>query len=195
MKRGDFEEYLGTCEEATKLLNSNLNRAGELVRSFKQVAIDQSVETLRKFNFRHYLDEVLLSLRPVLKNTRLSVLVDCDDDIVVNSYPGAFSQILTNLINNSLLHAFEEGEVGEILVKFIEAGNSWHLCYTDNGKGIENDNLDRIFEPFFTTNRERGGSGLGMHIVYNLVNQKLKGMITCESLLGKGTTFNISIPK
>ncbi len=194
MRRKDLEEYTSTCEEATKLLSSNLNRAAALIRSFKQVAIDQSVETMRKFNFRQYLDEVLLSLRPMLKKTKHSITINCDNDIVINSFPGAFSQILTNLITNSVNHAFEEGEAGHISIKFSKSATNWLLRYSDTGKGIKSTDLKRIFEPFFTTNREKGGSGLGMHIVYNLVNQKLNGSITCTSHLDQGTIFNINIP-
>ncbi|MDH3348303.1 MAG: PAS domain-containing sensor histidine kinase, partial [Desulfobulbaceae bacterium] len=194
MKRRDFEEYLSTCTEATKLLYSNLNRAGQLIRSFKQVAIDQSVEDKRHFNFREYLDEVLLSLRPMLKKTYHSVEINCDDEIMLYSYAGVFSQVLTNLITNSVIHAFMPDDAGIISITFSQDGNEWLFRYNDNGKGIAAGDLSRIFDPFFTTNRENGGSGLGMHVVFNLITQKLKGTISCESELGHGTAFTIRIP-
>ncbi len=194
MKRTDLEEYLETALEATSLLNSNLNRASELIRSFKQVAIDQSVEVKRKFHLNTYLDEVLLSLRPMLKKTRVKTRIVCTKTLELNSYPGAFSQILTNLISNSLTHAYTEGDKGQIDIKARRKGNDLILTYQDDGMGMDNDTIAQIFTPFFTTNREQGGSGLGLHIVYNLVTQRLNGTIYCTSQQGKGTTFNMQIP-
>lgn len=195
MKRQDFEDYLDICSESTRLLNSNLNRAGQLIRSFKQVAIDQSVEEKRRFNFREYLDEILLSLRPMLKKTRHTVEIDCDEEIELYGYAGAYSQILTNLVTNSVIHAFAPDDAGRISIAFSLDGNDWMLHYEDNGRGVASQDLTRIYDPFFTTNRENGGSGLGMHVVFNLITQKLKGTISCESEPGRGTAFIIRIPR
>ncbi len=194
MKRRDFEEYLSTCQEATRLLNSNLNRAAELIRSFKQVAIDQSVEGKRTFKLREYLDEILLSLRPVLKKAGHIVKIDCDDEIILHSYAGAFSQIVTNLVTNSVTHGFTEIAPGQISMEFSRVDDNWLFSYRDDGRGINAEHLARIFDPFFTTTRAKGGSGLGMHIVYNIITQKLKGTISCQSEPGRGTTFLITIP-
>lgn len=194
MKRSDFEDYLAMCRESTTMLQSNLNRAGELIRSFKQVAIDQSGEIKRTFNLREYIDEVLLSLRPILKKTRHQVAVICDEGISLRSYPGAFSQILTNFITNSITHAYDEDDAGRICLRVLQTPDTLRLEYSDDGKGIAENDRARIFEPFFTTNRKNGGNGLGLHIVYNIITQKLHGTITCRSEPGKGTTFAVSIP-
>ncbi len=194
MKRSDLEEFLYVCMESSRLLISNLDRASELIRSFKQVAIDQSGEGQRRFYLREYIAEILLSLRPVLKKTSLVVAVAGDKDLVLNSYPGAFSQILTNLITNSLNHAYDEGQTGRLEISFRQDDGQLFLSVSDDGKGIDEDTIDHIFSPFFTTNREKGGSGLGLHIVYNIVSQRLHGTISCESKPGRGTTFRMILP-
>jgi len=194
MKRSDLEGYLALCQEAANLIFSNLHRAAELIRSFKQVAVDQSGEGRRTFRVKGYLAEVCLSLRPVLKNTGHRLEISCPEDLELNSYPGAFSQIVTNFITNSLTHAYDEGEVGSLLFEIGLQGGNVLFRYTDDGKGMTKDQVSHAFDPFFTTNREKGGSGLGLHIVYNLVTQKLLGTITCESKPGEGTIFVLLFP-
>jgi PAS domain S-box-containing protein len=194
MKKSDLEEYLETAKETTSLLNSNLNRASELIRSFKQVAIDQSGEVKRRFHLHSYLEEVLLSLRPMLKKTLIKTRIHCPDHIKLYSYPGAFSQIITNLISNSLAHGYTEGDHGHIDMTAKNENDNLIFQYQDDGAGIDNKTIAQIFTPFFTTNREQGGSGLGLHIVYNLVTQKLNGTIYCTSQKEHGTTFNIKLP-
>lgn len=194
MKRSDLEDFLEVCLESSRLLVSNLDRASELIRTFKQVAIDQSGEGKRRFYLREYIAEVLLSLRPVLKKTSHVVAVAGDKDLVLHSFPGAFSQILTNLITNSLFHAYDEGEEGRLEISFRQDDGQLFLTFSDDGKGVSAENIDQIFSPFFTTNRERGGSGLGLHIVYNIVSQRLHGTISCESKPGRGTSFRIILP-
>lgn len=194
MRRSELEEFLEICMESSRLLISNLDRASELIRSFKQVAIDQSGEGKRRFYLREYIAEILLSLRPVLKKTSLVVAVAGDKDLVLHSFPGAFSQILTNLITNSLLHGYDEGEAGRLEISFRQNEGDLYLTFRDDGKGIRREVIDQIFLPFFTTSREKGGSGLGLHIVHNIVSQRLHGTIRCESEVGKGTTFSIKLP-
>ena len=194
MKRSDLTTFMETCVESSRLLHSTLNRASELIRSFKQVAVDQSGEGRRVFKFREYVAEILLSLRPVLKKTNHVIAVSGDQDLRLNSYPGAFSQIVTNLITNSLTHAFSENDVGRIEISFEKNETSFILLFADNGRGISRENQENIFSPFFTTNRERGGSGLGLHIIFNLITQRLHGTIDCSSREGVGTTFTITIP-
>ncbi len=194
VRRSDLERYVQTCRDSSRLLLSNLNRAAELIRSFKQVAIDQSGEARRRFQMKGYVEEVLLSLRPILKKTRLRVTVDCDDALVLTSYPGAFSQIITNFITNSVIHAYEAQQEGHLAFRITAAGGRLTFRYSDDGRGIPQENLAHIFEPFYTSNREKGGSGLGLHIVYNIVTQKLGGTIVCESAPGKGTTFVVEMP-
>jgi signal transduction histidine kinase len=194
MKRSDLEKYLQVCQDSSRLLLSNLNRAAELIRSFKQVAIDQSGEVRRRFRMKEYVEEVLLSLRPILKKTRHQVTIECSEALELTSYPGAFSQIITNFITNSVMHAYGEQEAGQLVFRITAARSRLTFRYSDNGRGIPQENLAHIFEPFYTSNREKGGSGLGLHIVYNIVTQKLGGTIVCESAPGKGTAFVLEIP-
>lgn len=194
MKRSDLEKYLKAANDAATSILSNLNRAADLIRSFKQVAVDRSNEERRLFSAREYFDNVLVSLRPKLKKTAHQVTVECDSDMTLYSYPGAFSQILTNLVMNSLLHGFTEGTAGEIQIKLVQRDSEYVLSYHDNGAGMDVSTRKDIFEPFFTTKRTSGGTGLGMYIVFNLVTQTLNGKIECQSEPGQGTLFTIIIP-
>lgn len=192
--RADLEEYLGVASEATSMILTNLDRAANLIKSFKQVAVDQASGECRTFNVRSYVEEFLLSLRPKLKKTKLKVEVRCDPELTIVSYPGALSQILTNFIVNSLKHGYDEGDSGTIVIDIVASPDALILTYSDDGKGMPPEHLARIFEPFFTTARGKGGSGLGLSIVYNIVAQTLGGRILCTSHPGQGTTFTITIP-
>jgi two-component system sensor histidine kinase ChiS len=194
MKRTDLEKYLKSALQGNELILKNLTRAAELIQSFKQVAVDQSSEQQRTFVLKEYLHEILTSLHPEFKRTKHQVSIVCDDRITLVSYPGIFSQIFTNLIMNSLIHGFQDRLEGHITITVIKQDNHLTMHYTDDGKGIRHDIINNIFEPFFTTNRQGGGSGLGLHIVYNLVTHKLSGSIHCHSIEGHGTTFTIQIP-
>ena len=194
MKRSDLTEYLEATREGVEMSLLNLNRASDLIRSFKMVAADQVSESRRSFNVREYIGQVLLSLRPKLKKTPHRVEVECDEDLVVESYPGAFSQILTNFIVNSLTHAYAEGQAGLIRIKIEKNDAGLTLTYSDDGCGIAPEAQDRIFEPFYTTARARGSTGLGLHIVFNIVTVTLGGTVTCCSAVGHGTTFQVRMP-
>jgi signal transduction histidine kinase len=194
MKRSDLEKYLDLASQSSQMLLNNLHRAAELIQSFKQVAVDQSSEERRLFLVKAYLEEVLLSLHPKLKRTPLTVEVQVDDSLALDSYPGAFAQIVTNLVMNSLTHAYELGQAGRLTFQFNQENGRFVFEYTDDGRGIPQEHLGKIFDPFFTTKRGQGGSGLGLHIIYNLVTQKLKGTIRCESEAGHGTRFVIEAP-
>ena len=195
MKRSDLEKFLDVAQQSSQMTLSNLNRAAQLIQSFKQVAVDQSSESRRVFNLSDYLEEVLFQLSPMLKTTPHFIELRGDRDLTLNSYPGAFSQIVTNLVMNSLLHAYAPGEQGHITLHFEQIEEQVIFEYADNGQGIPPENLGKIFEPFFTTKRGQGGSGLGLHIVYNLVTQKLGGAIQCESQPSMGTKFVIKLLK
>jgi len=194
LTQDDFENYTNTVSEASSTVLSNLHRAAEMVRTFKQVAADQSSEKQRTFKLKEYINDIIFSMRPRLKKTRHMITVDCPDDLVIETYPGALSRIITNLLMNSLIHAFEDNEKGKIIFDIVQKEEGIVFKYSDNGKGIEKDIVNKIFDPFFTTKRGQGGTGLGMHIVYNLVTQTLNGTIECNSKPGKGTVFLISIP-
>lgn len=196
LTRGDFEAWLRTTDESASMILANLERAANHIRSFKQIAVDQSDDELRRFNLKDYLQEVLQSLQPQLKKTRHEIDLIGPDDLELNSHPGAFSQILTNLVMNSLIHGFEGVEKGHISIEVEPtADGQVRLCYSDNGVGIPRDALKRVFEPFFSTRRGQGGSGLGLHIVYNLVTQTLGGHINCTSVPGQDTRFEILLPR
>jgi len=194
MKRSDLEEYLRVIQDTTGMIQTNLFRASELIRSFKQVAVDSSAQAKRRFKLKAYIQEVLVSLQPNLKKTKHLVEVHGSDQIELNTDPGTISQLLTNFIMNSLIHAFNDIEEGKIEIHVLEYNGKVTMRYSDNGRGMPPEVVSQIFEPFFTTNRSGGGTGLGMHIVYNLVVQSLGGTITCESELGQGTVFTIEIP-
>ena len=194
MKRSDLKKYLKAANDASASILSNLNQAADLIRSFKQVAVDQSNEERRSFRVKEYINNVLLSLRPKLKKTEHHVQVECPENLKINSYPGALSQIVTNLVMNSLLHGFSGIDRGEIQIKFSKTDADYLLTYSDNGVGMDANTCRNIFDPFFTTKRASGGTGLGMHIVFNLVTQTLSGKINCKSEPGKGTFYAIKIP-
>ena len=193
MKRKDMTDFLEVATEGSKILLTNLRRAADLVQSFKRVAVEQSSEEKRAFNLKTYIEETILSLGPELKNKPYKVQLELDE-IEIDSFAGAFSQILTNFIMNSLIHAFKGREAGNMRIKTFVRNKTLLLTYSDDGNGMTPEVLEKIYEPFFTTNRSGGGSGLGMNIVYNLVVQKLGGKLNVESSVGKGVTFTLEIP-
>lgn len=194
LKRSDLEKYIKRATETADSILNNLNRAADLIKSFKQVAVDQTAEERRSFFLKAYIDKVLLSLRPSYKRTRHTLQVACPAELELFSYPGAFSQIISNLVMNSMIHGFEGIPAGRIAIEVSLADGDLLLRYSDNGKGMPPAVAKKIYEPFFTTKRVPDGTGLGMHIVYNLVTQVLGGKIVCASTEGEGTVFTISIP-
>ena len=197
LKKSELLAYGAAAAESTRLMSGNLSRAAELIRSFKHVAVDQASAELRRFDLKTYLNEVVTSLGPRLRTTPHRVEVSCPDGIVINGYPGAFSQVVTNLVMNALDHAFETKPNGTIAIAVEAApdGGEVDLSFHDDGKGIPAAAREKIFEPFFTTRRGSGGSGLGLHIVFNLVTQSLGGRISVDSAEGEGTTFHIRFPR
>jgi len=187
--------YVETATASSKLLQSNLNRAADLIQGFKEVAIDQSNEEIREFKLKAYINDVLSSLRPKIARSGIQVNLNSPDDLVIKTSPGAIAQIITNLVINAITHAFEQEKGGTITINIEQKDQQINMQFKDSGCGIPTENLGKIFEPFFTTKRGQGGSGLGMHIVYNLVTQSLHGNITCSSNLGKGTCFHINFPR
>jgi signal transduction histidine kinase len=194
MKRSTLDRYIEAVKDSSRLILTNLERSNELVQSFKQVAVDQSSEARRTFRVRSYLEDILRSLRPKLKRTPHLVEIDCDPGLILTSYPGALAQVVTNLVLNSVVHAYPEGVSGRITLAAAAHDSGVRLDYSDDGCGIPDELRRHIFEPFFTTRRAAGGSGLGLHIVYNLVTQRLGGTITVDSAAGKGTRFTVDIP-
>ncbi len=194
IKKSDFESYLNTIENISDSILLNMARAAELISSFKQIAVDQSIEESRVFNLKNYIEGILLSLTPKFKDTNHETDLTCPEDIEINSFPGAFYQILNNLILNSLTHGFKNMDKGRIDMVFDRKKNYLNFLYKDNGAGMSSEQLTKIFDPFFTTMRGQGGTGLGMSIVFNLITQTLNGSIECKSAINNGIIFKIKIP-
>ena len=196
LKRSQLEQFVRTSRDAAQQLVSNLHRAGELIQSFKQVAVDRSHAERRQFNLAESTDQIVASLRPVLKRSPISISVEVPEGLIVDGYPGSYGQILTNLFLNAANHAFPDGQAGAISIAAKPRGNDdIEIVFTDNGAGMTPDVQRQAFDPFFTTRRNEGGTGLGLHIVYNLVTQQLGGRMMLESRLGQGTTFRIIMPR
>jgi len=193
-RRSVFDSYLRTVTESNTLIVSNLQRVDELMQSFKHVAVDQITSDRRAFCLRPYLEEVVRSLEPKLRKDRHTIRIQVDEDLRLVSYPGAFAQIMTNLVINSLVHGYFKRQSGLIEICAYRRGERLHLQYRDDGQGIAPEYVGRIYEPFFTTARDRGGTGLGLHIVYNLVTQRLQGSIRHESVPAHGVTFFLDLP-
>lgn len=194
LKKSDLDAYLQLVDESARIVSANLARTAELVKGFKQVAVDQSTELQRSFDVNAYLRDVLVSLGPQLRKCGIEAVLSGPEGLAYRGDPGAFSQILTNLVMNSITHAYDPGQPGTIRIETGEENGGLYLRYADDGKGMTPEVKERIYDPFFTTNRAGGGTGLGMHIIYNLVSQSLGGTIECDSEPGKGTIFTIHIP-
>ncbi len=194
LTKNTFADFIKNARESAEILSTNLRRAAELIQSFKKIAVDQSNEESQVIGLAKYINEVLLSLKPKLKCTQHSLVLDCPPNLSVKTVPGALSQILTNLVMNSLAHAFSDDEAGEIRIEVKEDEEGVLLIYSDNGKGIPKAYISKVFDPFFTTQRAQGGSGLGLHIVFSLVHQALGGSIQIASEEHKGTQFTIRLP-
>ena len=196
LRRSQLEDFVRTSRDASQQLVANLQRAGELIQSFKQVAVDRSHAERRPFSLSEATDQIVASLRPVLKKAMISLSVDVPDGLVIDGYPGSYGQILTNLFLNAANHAFADGRSGTISITARARGpDDIEIIFADDGAGMTPDVQRQAFDPFFTTRRNEGGTGLGLHIVYNLVTQQLGGRMMLDSRLGQGTTFRIIMPK
>jgi signal transduction histidine kinase/ligand-binding sensor domain-containing protein len=194
VSRQDFKEFLQSNHTAGELIQKNLQRTASLVQSFKQVSADQVSEQHREFGLREYINDILISLQPKFKDKKIDFNIECDEELKLNSYPGVFAQIFTNLILNSLQHGFVDRDTGTISIKADKNKELLKIQYSDDGSGISKTDLPHIFEPFYTSDRHRG-TGLGLNIIYNLVKQKLHGTITCDSDKGEGVLFTMEIPE
>jgi signal transduction histidine kinase len=196
LRRSQLEEFVRTSRDAAGQLVANLHRAGELIQSFKQVAVDRSHAERRQFSLGEATDQIIASLRPVLKRAPIELTLDVPEGLGIDGYPGSYGQILTNLFLNAVNHAFGDGRSGTISISARPRGHDdVEIIFADNGAGMTPDVQRQAFDPFFTTRRNEGGTGLGLHIVYNLVTQQLGGRMMLESRLGQGTTFRIIMPR
>lgn len=194
LKSSQLRRFLADGQDNVDIISRNLTRAADLISSFKKVAVDQSSEEDRTFKVTELIEEVTLTLAPQLKKSPTTLDIDCPQGLRVTSKPGPINQILINLIVNSLIHGFENRDDGIITINITPLSGQLHIHYQDNGKGVEQSVKNKIFDPFITTKRGEGGSGLGLHLVYNLVTQALGGNIQFESEMGKGVSFDIIFP-
>jgi signal transduction histidine kinase len=196
LTRSSMSQYFETIEKSSQLNNTALERVIELLNNFKQVAADQVVGEEREVDIVSYSNEVMSTLSAEMKRSRIKYHYSGVEKLTITTIPGALAQVITNLVTNSIKHAFEEKDLGNISINITLAeDNSILFSYQDDGVGMDKFVLDNIFEPFFTTKRNSGGTGLGMNIVYNIISQKLEGSIQVESTLGKGAKFIIRLPQ
>ncbi len=195
MKRSDMTNYLAYIDQNCQLLLKNIARAAALIGSFKLIAVDQASQDWREVNLSLYLHEIIVSLHPRIKKTQVTVHNQCDPNTVMFIDPGILYQIISNLILNSLVHAFDPGVPGNIWIRSTSTAKQVLIEYLDDGKGVASEHINRVFDPFFTTRRGSGGSGLGLNIVYNLVSTTLQGVISLKSSLGAGVIFSIKLPR
>lgn len=194
LRRTYVEEFQRDAEEGLQVMQTALHRAAHLIQSFKQVAVDQASEERRVFSLQQTVQGILQTLHHMTKRRAIEIQVMIPDNIFLDSYPGPFGQVISNLVNNTLLHAFTEDQSGTITISAIQEDQRVLLSFSDNGAGIPEKHLSRIFEPFFTTKLGQGGSGLGLNIVYNIVTGILGGEITVESEPGEGACFHLILP-
>lgn len=194
LRKSKLKEFLEANRDAAQQLVSNLYRAGELIQAFKQVAVDRSHADRRLFDLREASEQIVASLRPGLRKSRVELVLQVPDGIVMDSYPGPYGQVVTNLVLNAATHAFADREDGRITISAVRKGDEVEIAFRDDGAGMTADVRRRAFDPFFTTRRSQGGTGLGLHIVYNLVTARLGGEISLSSQLNAGTTFTILLP-
>jgi signal transduction histidine kinase len=193
LRKAEMSDFLAAAVEGTRLLVANLLRADELIQSFKTLAADRASGARRTFELKSYLEEVLFSLQPRLKRSSVAIELDCPADVRLDSFPGALSQVVTNLVLNAVVHAFA-GRPGTVRIAAETCGERVVLVVADDGAGIPPADLERVFQPFFTTRGAEGGTGLGLHIVRTAVTGLLGGSVEVASAPGEGTRFTIALP-
>lgn len=194
LKKTELDSFIELISEATQNTQRNLNNTVALIHNFKEVAVDQTSLRQRRFDLKSYLEEVISTIKPAFKHRKISLQLECPNDIQLNSYPGAYSQVFTNLILNSIKHAFKEVEEGTITILVKQEDHFLIIDYLDNGCGVAAENLPEIFTPFFSTEHNRDGSGLGLSVVKNLIEKTLSGTVTCSSEPNQGIHFSIKLP-
>jgi len=185
--------FVDDVDETLDVIMTSMQRSTEMVNNFKMVAVDVSSEKLRSFTLHDYLSRVINSLTPEIRKTRHIVEV-VGDDLLIDSYPGALSQVITNIIMNAIIHAYDKGQKGHILIRTVLDGSNVHINCSDDGKGMATESLKKVFEAYYTTRDGEGGSGLGTSIIQQLVTETLQGQVSCSSELGAGTMFTITLP-
>jgi PAS domain S-box-containing protein len=196
LKRSSLKEFIENSREASSQLVANLNHAAELIQSFKLVAIDRNFANQRIFDLGDLTEQVAMSLRPGLGRKNLTLNVECQPDLTMNSYPGPYGQVLTNLFLNAVAHAFPDDKGGTVDIKMRASGNdNVEILFSDDGCGMSGSVRRKAFDPFFTTRRDQGSTGLGLHIVYSIVTNCLGGRLNLDSRPGEGTKIQIILPR
>ena len=195
VRRSSLSEFVDSNRDAANQLVANLERAGELIQAFKQVAVDRSLADRRNFDLKTATEQIVASVMPGLPKPRHPLALDIPADIILDSYPGAYGQVLTNLIFNAVTHGFADRTVGNMVLEATRIGTEFvEITFSDDGSGISEEDQRHVFDPFFTTRRAKGSTGLGLHIVHNLVTEQLGGRITLTSASEKGTSICMTIP-
>ena len=194
LSKRTIDSFIDNAQHSVELLLSNLQRAAELIASFKQVAVDQTNDKVRLINVAKYLDEIIRSIHPKLKKTDHSVKINCDPHIEIYTHPGAIAQIIINLIINSIAHAFTNINRGEMTIDIALDQQRLVILYRDNGIGVNEEQLEKLFDPFYTTKASKGGTGLGTHIIKNLIEDTLNGSIEAYSKESEGLSYHMSFP-
>jgi PAS domain S-box-containing protein len=196
LRRSSLKEFLEISREASSQLVANLSHAAELIQSFKQVATDRSYSNRRVFDLGHLTEQLAMSLRSGLGKHNLILNVECQPDLTMDSYPGPYGQALTNLFLNAVAHAFPDGKGGTVEIKVQACGeNNVEVIFSDDGCGMNLDVRRKAFDPFFTTRRDQGSTGLGLHIVHNVVTNCLGGRVSLDSEPGEGTRIQLVLPR
>jgi signal transduction histidine kinase len=195
MTKSDLGQWQAQNQEGQTLVLRSLERASRLISSFKRVAVDQSSEERRNFDLRAFFDEVQTTFAPSFKRSPHRLVVDLAESATLDSYPGALFQVFTNLIENAVTHAFADGQSGTMRIEVLPPQRgSLEIRFSDDGSGMSEDVRSKAFEPFFTTRRDQGGSGLGLHLVHNLITGLMGGDIALGSAEGRGTQFILHVP-
>jgi len=195
LSRSRLLQYAARMREGAHLLTANLLRASTLLHSFKQVAADQALEERRVIDLASWIDELLKSLRALARPGRHDIVMDCPEGICLDTDPGSLAQVLTNAIKNAVDHGLRGRQAGRISITVRADASRVTIDIDDDGHGIEPGDLGRVFDPFFTTARARGGTGLGLHIVHNIVENRLRGRVEIESVVGQGTRLRLHLPR
>jgi PAS domain S-box-containing protein len=196
LKRSSLNEFVEAIRDGSAQLQESLNRAAGLIQSFKQVASDRNNSDMRSFDLGHLTEQVATGLHPALPQHGVTLNVECQRGLLMRSYPGSYGQVLTNLFLNSIAHAFPDGQQGKIAIKVRASGaNDVEIIFTDDGCGMSADVRRQAFDPFFTTRRHQGCTGLGLHIVYSIVTDRLGGHLDLKSEPGRGTRVELKLPK
>jgi len=193
LKKSDLETHLLSYKESATIIATNLQNAVNILQDFKTDIKTDSQLPKQTFNVGQYINQLLIALKPRINQAGHQIHFSCPDHLVITSYPSMFSQIIANLIMNSVTHGYPSGKKGNLSLEIDLVNDSLHLKYSDDGKGIDKKLLNKIFDPYFTTNKSAGNSGLGLSIVYTLVTERLGGSIECQSDPGKMTTFFIQV--